>query len=46
VLGLETLPVKKRINTELFIDRKADLCMGGTQIRGVTNEGDQPFGTG
>jgi len=34
--------IKKRINTELFIDRTAALYIGETQIRVVINEGNQP----
>jgi len=37
--------LKKRINTELFIDRMAALFTGETRIRVVTNEGDQGIGT-
>jgi len=36
-----TIPIKKRINTELFIDRTAVLYIGETLIRAVTKEGDQ-----
>jgi len=36
-----TFPIKKRINAELFIDRMTILFKGETQIRVVTNEGDQ-----
>jgi len=37
-----TFPTKKRINTQLFIDRTATLYIGDTQIRVITNEGAQP----
>jgi len=37
-----TLPIKKRINIGLFIDRKAALSIGQSEIRVVTKEGDQP----
>jgi len=36
-----TFPIKKRINTELFIDRMAALYKGETLIRVGTNAGDQ-----
>jgi len=35
-------PIKKRIITELFIDRMATLYIEETRIRNGTNEGDQP----
>jgi len=35
-------PIKKRINTELFIDRTAAVHMLETWIRHGTIEGDQP----
>jgi len=37
-----TFLIKKRIITELFIDRTAALYIGETRIRVVTDEGDQP----
>jgi len=40
-----TLPKKKRINTELFIDRTAALNIGEIWIRVATNEGDQQIGS-
>jgi len=43
--GMTSFPINKRINTELFIDRKAALYIGETRIRVVTYEGDQPAGT-
>jgi len=36
------LPIKKRIYTELFVDRMAALYIRETCIRGRTNEGNQP----
>jgi len=39
-----TLPIKKIINTELFIDRMAALYVGWTRIRDKTNEGVQQVG--
>jgi len=36
-----TFPIKKRIHTELFIDRTAALCIRETQVRVGTIEGDQ-----
>jgi len=38
-------PIEKRINTELFIDGTAALYIGETQIKELTNEGDQRVGT-
>jgi len=35
-----TFPIKKRIDTELIVDRKASLFVGETPIRVVTNMGD------
>jgi len=40
-----TFPIKKRINTELFIVRSAALYIGKTRIRVETKKGDQPVGT-
>jgi len=40
-----TFPIKKRINTELFIDRTATLYMVETQIREEITEGDEPVDT-
>jgi len=42
-----TFPIKKRIKTELFIDRTATLYKGQAQIREKTNEdeGDHHVGT-
>jgi len=37
-----TFPIKKRINTELFIDRTAALNIKENWIREETSEGDQP----
>jgi len=38
-----TVPIKKRINTELFIERTAAFYIGETRIREVTEmTGDQP----
>jgi len=37
-----TFPIKKRINTEPFVNRKPALYVGEAQIRVGTNEGDQP----
>jgi len=37
-----TFIIKKRINTELFIDRMAVLYIGKTRMRVRGNEGDQP----
>jgi len=37
-----SFPMRKRINTELPVDRMAALYMGETQARMVSNEGDQP----
>jgi len=34
-----TCPIKKRFNTELFIDRTAALYTRETRIRALTNEG-------
>jgi len=34
-------PIKKRINTELFIDSTTAIYIGETLIRVVTNEGDR-----
>jgi len=34
-----TCLIKKRINTELFIDRQAALYLGETQIKAVINMG-------
>jgi len=41
-----TFRIKKRINTELFIDRTTALYIDETKITAMTNEGDQHFGTG
>jgi len=40
-----TFEIKKRINTELFIDRPADLNREATGITIVANEVDQQVGT-
>jgi len=40
-----TIPIKKRIDTGLFIDRMTALYLGETQIRAGINEGDQSVGT-
>jgi len=37
-----TFPIKKRINTEPFVNRKPALYVGEARIRVGTNEGDQP----
>jgi len=36
-----TFPIKKRIDTELFIDRMTALSIGDTWIRVVIHAGDQ-----
>jgi len=36
-----TFPIRKRIKTELFIDRTSALYLGETRISNVTDEGDQ-----
>jgi len=36
-----TFPIKIRIDTEMFIDRASGLFKEKTQVRVVTNEGDQ-----
>jgi len=43
--AVKTFPIKKRINTELFIDRMAAFYKEKTLVRVITNEGDQPVGT-
>jgi len=40
-----TFRIKKIINTEHFIDRRAALYLVETWIRVVTNGGDQPVDT-
>jgi len=42
---LMIFPTKKRIHTELFIDKMAALYKGETWFRVATNEGDQQVGT-
>jgi len=42
---VKTLAIKKKISTELFIERTAFLYSGETWIRVMTNEGDQQVGT-
>jgi len=37
-----TFPIKKKINTELFIHKTAAFSIGETGIRVVANEDDQP----
>jgi len=37
-----TFPIKKRISTEMFIDRTAALYIEESQIKIMTNESDQP----
>jgi len=39
-----TLPIKKRINTGLFIGRRVTLYIKETQVRDTTNEGYQRRG--
>jgi len=41
-----TFQIKKRTNSELFIDRMAALYIGETQFRVGTNKGDQPMALG
>jgi len=38
-----TYPIKKRIISDLFIDRMAALYVGETRIRVVPDEGDHPL---
>jgi len=40
-----TYPTRKRISTELLIDRTAALYIGETQIRGITYMSSQIVGT-
>jgi len=40
-----TFPFIKITNAEAFIERMAALYIGATQIRAMTNEGDQRAGT-
>jgi len=39
-----TFPFKKRISTELFVERTAALYLGKTPVRVGTNESDQLVG--
>jgi len=40
-----TFPIKKRVNTELFIYRMAALYIAESWVRDMTNEGNQCIGT-
>jgi len=37
---VKIIPIKKKINNDLFIDRTEGLYLGKTRIRDTTNEGD------
>jgi len=38
---VRTFPIKKSVNTELYIDRMAAFCKRETRIRDMTKEGDE-----